>query len=495
MKKKYIFSFCAMMAASTLLQSCKKDFLDTNPTDQVSNAIIGTDITNANYALNGIYRAMYIQYDNQDEGGEGSVMIDNDFMGEDLVSPTTANGWFISVYRYITSRTQTASQVAYVYRYYYKLIANANAILAAIDNIQASDSEKNVIKAEALAIRANSHFKLVQMFAERFAAGSPNTQLGVPLNLTANVEKLPRSTVAEVYTQINKDLDQAITLFGTARARSNKSHININVARGLKARVALTQQDYQTAATFAAQARTGFTLASNAQYTSGFNNLEGNPEWMWGITQIADQLTYFYSFFAYMSVNFNSTNIRSGPKLINSALYNQISATDIRKTLWDPTGSDASYPVPPNGSRFPYMNRKFLATSASLSTGDLPFMRASEMYLIEAEAKARLNDNAGAAAALFTLAKQRDASYVLSTKTGQALIDEIMIQRRVELWGEGFRFLDLKRLNLPLNRNGANHVASVATVLDIPAGDPKWQWLFPQNELNYNDKIVQNPVN
>lgn len=49
-------------------------------------------------------------------------------------------------------------------------------------------------------------------------------------------------------------------------------------------------------------------------------------------------------------------------------------------------------------------------------------------------------------------AKNRDASYTLSTNTGQALIDEIMVQRRVELWGEGFRFLDLKRLNLPLDR-------------------------------------------
>jgi hypothetical protein len=494
MKRKYIYSFCAMMAASVILPSCKKEYLDVTPTDQVSNTVIGENTTNAGYAMNAIYRAMYSQYSNQDEGGESSVMIDMDFLGEDLVSPTTSNGWFINLYKYITTRTPTQSQVRFVYRYYYTLIANANTIISVIDGATGPDAEKATIKAEALAMRAYAHFKLVQLFGERYAAGSPNTQLGVPINIKPIVEKLPRATVAAVYTQINTDLDQAITLFGTGRARSNKSHININVARGIKARVALTMQDYPTAAALAAQARAGFTLMSKAQYTAGFNNLDGNPEWIWGISQIADQTSYFYSFFAYMSVNFNSTNIRSGPKLINSALYNQISATDIRKTLWDPTGADATYPVPPSGSRFPYMNRKFLANSASNSFGDVPFMRASEMYLIEAEALARSGNNAGAQDALFTIAKQRDESYVKSTKIGTALIDEIMIQRRVELWGEGFRFTDLKRLNLPLNRNGANHVASVAAIFDIPAGDQKWQWVFPQDELNVNNLIVQNPL-
>lgn len=82
------------------------------------------------------------------------------------------------------------------------------------------------------------------------------------------------------------------------------------------------------------------------------------------------------------------------------------------------------------------MNRKFLSGGGSGSSiGDVPLMRVAEMYLIEAEAKARAGgQDAAAAAVLFTLAKQRDPNYVLSTNTGQALIDEIMIQRRVELW-------------------------------------------------------------
>ena len=103
--------------------------------------------------------------------------------------------------------------------------------------------------------------------------------------------------------------------------------------------------------------------------------------------------------------------------------------------------------------------------------------------------------NAGAQAALFALVKVRDRKAVQSTNTGQALIDEIMFNRRIELWGEGFRFTDLKRLNLPLNRNGIpNHLTALITVRDIPAGDPQWEWLFPQDELNTNKAIVQNPL-
>lgn len=66
---------------------------------------------------------------------------------------------------------------------------------------------------------------------------------------------------------------------------------------------------------------------------------------------------------------------------------------------------------------------------------------------------------------------------------------------RVELWGEGFRFYDLKRLNEPLDRTGANHNASLVGVTNVPAGDIRWQFLIPQAELNNtNGVVVQNPL-
>jgi starch-binding outer membrane protein, SusD/RagB family len=121
-------------------------------------------------------------------------------------------------------------------------------------------------------------------------------------------------------------------------------------------------------------------------------------------------------------------------------------------------------------------------------------MRAAEMYLIEAEARARKGENGLAQDALFTLVKARNANAVKSTNTGQALIDEIMFNRRIELWGEGFRFTDLKRTNSPLNRTGIpNHLIAMTQIFEVPAGDDRWQFLFPQDEINANPLLVQNP--
>jgi hypothetical protein len=490
-------SLIATITLAVILSSCKKEYLETNPTDAVSQDDIFKTTANAWNAINGIHRSLYIQYNaTQDQGGQSKNMIDMDMLGEDLVYPTTSNGWFISTYRWISHRNENSTSTPFFhFDFYYGIIANANMIIANIDRAEGPDADKKAIRGQAYAYRAWSYFQMIQLFGKRYDKSGANDGLGLSLVLEPTTEKLPRSTVAEVYTQIISDLSAAITNLTDAPARSNASHINVKVAKGLRARVALAMQDWTTAAQFANEARQGFSLMSTAQYMQGFNNYT-NPEWMWGSHQQSDQTTFFYSFFAFMSADFNSTNIRTAPKCINSILYNTISTTDVRKQLWDPTGTNTAFPVPPGGARFPYMNRKFLSAGGSGSSiGDVPIMRVAEMYLIEAEAKARAGgQDAAAAQVLFTLAKARDPNYVLSTNTGQTLINEIMLQRRVELWGEGFRFYDLKRLNLPLDRTGANHVAAVASIFTVPAGDKTWEVLIPKTELNSNPNCVQNPL-
>ncbi len=497
MKRKLINSLLALTVVTVLLPSCKKDYLGTNPTDQVASSDIFKTTTNAWNAINGIHRSLYIQYNSrQDQGGQSKNMIDMDMLGEDLVNPTTGNGWFISTYRWQDHRNENGWTPFFNFDFYYGIITNANMIIANVDGATGPEADKKVIKGQALAYRAWAYFQMVQLYGKRYDKATANDGLGVSLVLTPTTEELPRNTVAEVYAQIVADLTAAISNLTGAAARANASHINVNVAKGIRARVALAMQDWPTAAQMANEARQGFTLMSNSAYMSGFNDYT-NSEWMWGSHQVQDQTTYFYSFFAFMSCNFNSSNIRTDPKCINSWLYDQIAATDIRKQLWDPTGSNPAFPTPTSGStRKPYMNRKFMSAGGNGSSiGDVPLMRVAEMYLIEAEALARAGgQDAAAANALFTLAKNRNPNYVLSTNTGQALIDEIMIQRRAELWGEGFRFYDLKRLNLPLDRIGGNHSAAVAVTLNVPAGDKTWEFLIPRTELNTNRKCVQNPL-
>lgn len=486
--KKYIA--VGLLAASLGISSCSKDYLETSPTNAVTEETVFTNMDNAWATINGIHRLLYAQWSRQNEGGLGSIYTFMDVMGEDLVHTSTGNGWFNAHYQWVEHRNQNAWGVRYIWRFGYRVMANANNIINNIDDITGPEEEKNEIKGQALFYRAYAHFMLVQLYGERFDMNSSNDGLGVPIMLTTNQEEVPRNTVAEVYQQIQQDIDQSIDLLSNASSRNNKSHINLNVARGLKARIALTTQDWATASEQAGLAKEGFTLMSGEQYMEGFNNIS-NPEWMWGSAQIADQTSFFYSFFAYMSANFNSTNIRTNPKAINSVLYNQISETDVRKDLWSESGADT--PIPPGGARFPYTNRKFLVESSSSSIGDVPNMRAAEMYLIEAEAKARLGSG-DAADVLYTLVHERDPNYQRSANSGQALVNEVLLHRRIELWGEGFRFLDLKRLNQRLDRTNSNHQEVLAQTMEIEPGAVEWQFLIHQDELNNNAAMVQNPL-
>lgn len=86
-------------------------------------------------------------------------------------------------------------------------------------------------------------FYLVQIYGKRYDATTTNSQLGVSMPLSSTQSKLPRSTVEEVYTQINKDLTDAVAAFGTASAPRNKSHLSLRAAYAIWARVALTQQN------------------------------------------------------------------------------------------------------------------------------------------------------------------------------------------------------------------------------------------------------------
>ena len=164
--------------------------------------------------------------------------------------------------------------------------------------------------------------------------------------------------------------------------------------------------------------------------------------------------------------------------------------------MWEPAPTAVNFPLPSTAfSRSAYMSRKFSIRNLP-TIGDVPYIRLAEMYLIIAEANANIPGNEVAArAALNTLVVNRDPSYVLSTNTGAALVDEILIQRRIEFWGEGMRFFDLKRLNQPLDRTVVpNYVAATGGgVLSVPAGSELWQFLLPLGELQTNPNAVQNP--
>jgi hypothetical protein len=122
--------------------------------------------------------------------------------------------------------------------------------------------------------------------------------------------------------------------------------------------------------------------------------------------------------------------------------------------------------------------------------GYLPFIRSSEMVLIEAEANYFLNNAAAAQAALVELnaTSGRNPAYTCD-KTGNDLFTEIRNYRALELFGEGFGYSDYKRWNMDINRKGIANGGSAAPAIavSIKASDPNWVWVIPQWETDYND--------
>lgn len=483
-----------------LFSGCKKDYLETSPTDKVSKEEIFSSIANANTALNGIYRFMFertqvVSWNVQNKPGVGGIMLGLDFMGEDL-GISDAN-WFTSTGEgnWQGGRNDNHAVTEYYYRTFYKIIGDANFILGNVDPIPGTDLEKNTLKAQALTLRAYAYSNLVQLYAKRFDAKTANDQLGVPLVLNFEDGALPRSTVKEVYDAIIKDLEDAIALDITSRA--NKSQVNLHVAYGIRARVALTMQDYPNAIKYAKLIidSGAFPLMNAENYQKGFNDATTLSEFIWASMPTQDQMDAFGSYFAQIAYNANTSFMRANPKRINSALYNLIPASDVRKKMWEPEPTAANFPLPlASFSRQPYMSRKFSIKTPGGALGDVPLMRSAEMHLILAEAYAGAGQTANAQDALYTFTKVRDPEAVKSTKTGTALLEEIWINRRTELWGEGFRFYDLKRLNQPLDRTKApNFVSSsVNSLMEVKAGAPEWQFLFPLAEINANGAIEQN---
>ena len=115
----------------------------------------------------------------------------------------------------------------------------------------------------------------------------------------------------------------------------------------------------------------------------------------------------------------------------------------------------------------------------------MPIMRLYEMILIEIEAKARMGDEASAASLLYELQKNRDPNAIKSDNKGEDLIEEILLERRKELYGEiGVEWYDAKRLRKGMTRTGNHRI-----LLNLIPDDKRFFLKIPQNEIDANENI------
>ncbi|MGV0941869.1 RagB/SusD family nutrient uptake outer membrane protein [Empedobacter sp. ULE_I140] len=506
MKKiKYILP-AILLGSTILVSSCNEDFTDTKPTSSVGDQQIYSTADNLMAAVSGMHRNMYVRWGDQGQVGYFGMLMRNDLLADDLIYPSVGNNWFVTDMRWEHQVNDNSTVAGYIWNYWYRVIRNANNIITYGKDATGDPKLKDQATGEAYAYRAFALFDLVQKFSSRYVGGQDNKQDGVIIRTDPNdMGQKARASVEEVYKQIWADLDAAETLL-TGKTKANNSHFGVDNVQGLKARVALVQQDYKKAADFAKKARTGKVLMSQEDYKKGFNDYT-NPEWMWGVRIASDQDDVFGNFGAYMTRNFNSGQIRSAPKVMSKKLYDLFPSTDVRRQLTDPTGYHLPWFSETNSagkvvrkspytaySAFAYTSEKFMTTNPANANTDVPFMRVSEMYLIEAEAKYMSGDEAGSKTVLTELVKARDKSFTSFTTTGVAYLDQVLLNRRMELWGEGFRFLDLKRRGEALDRTGSNFVTVVInSVFKVEANDKRWTYLIPRTEIEANPLCKQNP--
>lgn len=495
---KYIKNIGLIIIATAILSlnSCADDYLDTVPTQDISDETVSGTLSGLYTALNGIHRKMVsADLKLQHMGGEPGFIVGREAHADDMIWATYAGHKPHLTWSLNTNASSTDNSG--IWETYYQFILNSNKILEALKkNFGESDEALSKhIRGECLTIRAWAHFQLVQYYAKRYVAGADNTQPGIPYREASSLIKMARNSVEDVYSRINRDLDEAAILLKDYKA-AGVNHYTEKTVYGLKARVALVQQNYAKAAENAVNSirisqSEGLSIMTKDQLMNGFADITtATKEAMYAATTLDDQTVYFYSFYAYMSWNFNATITRTGVKCISQSTYDLMSSTDLRKAWWDPTGTATV----PNSSytKKPYQNRKFTARSTANAVGDVAFMRLSEMYLIAAESYARSGQNDLSKQYLNVFIAQRDPQYKDSGKTGNALAEEIMTHRRIELWGEGFRWFDLKRLNLPCNRTGSNYDISFCGFLSKAQDALGWYYEIPKTETDFNPLIEKN---
>ena len=478
--------------------SCKKNYLETKPSNGVTEQELFSNLNAVYAALAGTVKEQFAfgigASTGHDNFGQKSYDLQNDLMGNDMVVHSQGYGWFNTDYNLTEwTRVENGRQPDNAWYFYYDIIKQANKLLANADNIQgALPAQKELIKGQALGLRAYAYFYLVNFFQQAYKGNE--SKPGVPIYLVPDDAKSgkPRSSVQAVYTQIIADLTTAETLL-TGKTRTAKTDIDVTVVQGLRARVALIMEDWATAATYAVKARTGYTLMTPAQYTAyeAFSKIS-NPEWMWGSLIPGDQATIYASFFSHMDIRTGGYAALGGQKKITKALYDQINAADTRKACWRTPGTGTT--TNPDYNQIKHQVPT-IVSGVSVWQADYLYMRASEMYLIEAEALARQGQDAGARTALETVIKARYPAYSAAAFSGTGLLNEILLQRRIELWGEGFSLMDIKRLNQGLNRptGPGNHGSPNFDpgVYTTSPADARFIMKIPKRELDNNTSMTQ----
>ncbi len=479
--RKILNIILAMSCVALLSVSCAKEALETAPAGQLGGDEIFGDSNKAQSAIDGIYRLMYYTswmggWDSE-HSGLGSFTLTRSLMGEDHYMANQGQGWYFFDYSFgiASDWTRSYGRQAFTWKMFYTFIAQANYVIDREESLKADAVGQNVL-AQAYAIRAYSYYCLYECFCQGNYEVNKDKP-GVPIyttGTTKETEGVGRGTIEGLFTQINGDFETAINYFKEGnQTQSHCSHIDLYVAYGLWARASLAQQNYVQAGICAEEAlkKGGLKRVATLSELSGFNN-RAVANILWAFEQTVDQVSG-YAFVGHMAVDGFYGD--KAPMCWDEWIYEQgMTDSDLRRD-WAKLPKDND--LVPDESGFKnaniYWQTKFTYANSTTRVADEICMRAEEMLLTLAECKCRANDFAGARALLEELyaerySEPRDISALEdSANVGfdtyalpVSLIDEILLQRRIELWCEGTgRTADLRRLNLGYTRSESQPAA------------------------------------
>lgn len=420
---------------------------------------------------------------------------------------------------------------------YYTWIMMANSVISQIDasDLSSLESDEKTYLGFAYAYRAMFYFDLVRLYEFKkntVTQADDVLGLGVPIVLPetteAQAKNNPRAKVDDIYdTVIFPDLDMAEELLATYAA-PDKYTISLAFVYGMKARAYLERgtafndagntaesvSAYKSAAEYARKAITasGCTPLTQDQWedpVNGFNNAGSNNAWIWGLALPSESVTNLFCFTAHMSCENDWAPYHAG-RGISRNLYNSINLKDFRRHSWlDPDRGSYDYKSCRDDadkyfaeSLADYANIKFRPAQGAYEAynvggaADHCCMRVEEMYFIEAEATAQAGDLAGGISLLndfMTSYRMMDgASYDCSARstTLSSFINELMLQKRIEFWGEGIVMFDMKRLDMSSKRGYVGTNAPASYRLNVDGRAPYWNFVITRGETQNNPVIA-----
>lgn len=375
---------------------------------------------------------------------------------------------------------------------FYRVIDRVNRILdalpTAIAETEADEAKRDLIRGEALFLRAFSHFELFRYFCKNY---DPNG-LGMPymeLPQYDPLEVYARINMDEYFSKIQRDIQEAKPLL--ANSLDDKNRVNRITASGFQARIALYTRNWPDAVTYSTEYINAIPLSPRGEFAGIWTDANTN-EVSWRLRRsTANRIGTFFR--GVSAVTGGVPTLSTVSWVPSDKLWNAYDeANDIRFEAYL-----VDEPRLSNADRYSRILKKYNGTGYGTNNenvADIKVFRTAEMYLIRAEARAELGTISGANSAesdLNALRAARIDNYTnISLASLNSALDEILNERFKELALEGHRFWDLKRRERPVERLESDAPAAGARTL--PANNFRFVLPIPRWEMESNPLMVQN---